>query len=355
MTKSVTVLGIMSGTSGDGIDLAYVRWNWHNTSVTWQLVGATTLPFTGGWSVRLQALTNVSGVALLEMDRTFGTMLGTIARQYWEEAQLPPPDLIAAHGYTFWHDPSVGVSHQLGHGATIAAAAGVPAIVDFRAADVAYGGQGAPLAPMGDTTLFPGNTAYLNLGGIANLYLPQASLAFDVGGANLLLNALAKEAGLAYDKNGQLAATGMLQPALLDQLLSWDYHNLLPPKSLDAGTVTRELLPILQDRQYALSDRMHTAAAYIGQTIGEAGKKHGCTADSRLLVTGGGTYHSMLIQYLTKHWPGEVFIPPSAWIDFKEAILFAYFGALRWYNIPYISKTLTGATKDTTGGAIYLP
>lgn len=355
MTKSVTVLGVMSGTSGDGIDLAYVRWNLHNTSVNWQLVGATTLPFTGGWSLRLQELITLSSGALLEIDRSFGTMLGTVARQYWEEAQLPPPDLIASHGYTFWHDPSVGVSHQLGHGATIAAAAGVPAIVDFRAADIAHGGQGAPLAPMGDTAVFPGYTAYLNLGGIANLYLPQASLAFDVGGANLLLNALAKEANLEYDKNGQLAATGTLQPALLDQLLSWDYHKLLPPKSLDAGTIKRELLPILQNGQYTLPDRMHTAAAYIGQAIGLAGKKYGCAADSRLLVTGGGTYHSILIQYLTKHWPGEVIIPPSAWIDFKEAILFAYFGALRWHNIPYISKTLTGAAKDTIGGAIYLP
>lgn len=355
MTDHIRAIGIMSGTSGDGIDIAYVSFDFSGNQVKWQLHHAATHPFSVTWKKQLSLLTDQTVPKLLAIDRAFGKLLGDSARQHWTQARLPSPDLIAAHGYSVYHSPKSGVSHQLGHGATLAGAAGVPAVVDFRAADLAYGGQGAPFAPMGDEVLFPGYQAYLNLGGIANIYFPRQQLGYDVTGCNLLLNALAAMAGQPYDLDGRLAAGGEVQDALLQQLMNWPYHQLSAPKSLHAGDVMAHLWPLLKDAPFTLADRLQTVAAWVGKSIGDAGTKQGYASTDRLLVTGGGTHHPDVVRQLTNTWPGEVVIPMKEWIDFKEAILFAYFGAMRWRGETFTRKELTGATQNTIGGAVYLP
>lgn len=354
MSHKLSVIGIMSGTSLDGIDLAYVQFDLTDPTPAWELQAAKTLDFSEEWKQRLTAIDQLPVQDFLAQDRAFGQLLGTAAKQWWIEKKLPQPDLIAAHGYTISHQPSKSVSHQLGHGATMAANAGVPVVVDFRSSDMAYGGQGAPLAPMGDEILFPGYQAYLNLGGIVNIYLPKQQLGFDITGCNLLLNALARLAGKPYDKNGQIAQSGRVRQDLLHQLEAWSYHHQAPPKSLHAGEVIDNLWPVLQQSAYSIADRLQTTAAWIGKAIGQVGAQYAAT-DDRLLITGGGAHHPAVIDHIQRHWPGKAEVAKTEWVDYKEAILFAYFGAMRWLKRPYVISNLTGATKDTVGGAVYLP
>ena len=358
------VIGLMSGTSLDGVDLVGCqllptdthRWEY-------QLLAATTLPLPTEWLRFLSGAQTEFGAILVHQHFVFGRYLGDCIRDFTRALPFQP-HFAASHGHTIFHEPTEkGLTFQLGHGAPLAAAAGLPVVCDFRTTDVALGGQGAPLVPLGDRLLFGEYGGCLNLGGIANLSVETAAgrLAYDVCACNQLFNALAAEAGLPYDADGQLARTGQVDAALLAALDAPAYFRQPAPKSLGREWVERHALPLLQNRAVPLPDRLRTAVRHVaGQlatAIGQALAATPATADRRVLTTGGGAFNGLLLDDLRSLLgpTAEIVVPDAELVNFKEALVFALLGTLRWREEVNCLASVTGARHDNVGGAIYLP
>ncbi len=372
---TLAVVGLMSGTSLDGVDLALVFLTPPSAVAgVWQaqLGPATTVPFPAVWRAALTAAPALVGADLQRLHVAFGQWLGEQVQAFLTSAGARAA-LVASHGHTIFHQPTPsaaegvarapGFTFQLGHGGALAAACGLPVVADFRTLDVALGGQGAPLVPLGDRLLFGQYGLCLNLGGIANLSgeTPAGRQAYDVCACNLLLNALAAEVGLPYDGGGALARTGRVVPALLAALDAPAYFGQVAPKSLGREWVEAEQLPLLQKADLPLPDRMRTAVAHIGGQIGRAGRAvlaaAPAGADRRVLATGGGAFHTLLVEEIGQALgeAASVVVPDAALINYKEAIVFALLGALRWRGETNTLASVTGARRDSSGGAIYLP
>lgn len=277
-------------------------------------------------------------------------------RQFVDHHRLSP-DFIASHGHTIFHQPDRHVSLQLGHGAYIAAHARLPVVCDFRTLDIALSGQGAPLVPIGDALLF-GNYDYcVNLGGIANVSfsLNGKRLAFDTSACNMLLNTLAGQLNEPYDANGKLAQSGSLNIELLQDLDAPDYFTAAPPKSLGKEWVLAHSLRTLAESSASVQDKLHTACHHIALQLKRAlpllhKGKH------RVLLTGGGAFNTFLVSCIEEHL-GEryhVEVPAPELVSFKEALIFAFLGVLRWRGEHNCLQSVTGASQNNIGGAIYL-
>ncbi|MEM9921169.1 MAG: anhydro-N-acetylmuramic acid kinase, partial [Bacteroidota bacterium] len=270
-----------------------------------------------------------------------------------------------SHGHTVFHHPESQMTAQIGDGAAIAAVTGMQVVSDFRTQDLAKGGQGAPLAPLADRYLFPGYDFYLNLGGIANISSNTGSsfVAFDIGAANQLFNALAQRAGQAFDEGGKIAASGQLLPTLLQTACQNPFYQLDYPKSLDNQWVQKEVIPLYLSTDAATADLMHTAVCQLAQLTAEAVRriieKEGLMPQKsyRMFSTGGGTLNNFLIQqiqsYCNEVVPLQLIVPKRSAIEFKEALLMALMGVFRIEHIPNCLSSVTGAKQSTIGGAIY--
>ncbi|MCB0571448.1 MAG: anhydro-N-acetylmuramic acid kinase [Phaeodactylibacter sp.] len=366
---SYDVLGLMSGSSLDGLDMAFCRFEIHSLvgleveSLRWELVKAETATFPELWRQRLACLPAGTALDLALAHAQFGRYLGELALGFLERHRLEP-GLIASHGHTIFHYPEQGLSLQIGDGAALAAATGYPTIDNFRMQDVALGGQGAPLAPIADQLLFGEYGFLLNLGGIANLTCRHKGrvVAFDSTGLNQVLNALARQLGLAYDEDGRIASGGRLIPELLAQAEALEYYRRPYPKSLGNDWVQEVLLPIFIGFDAPLPDKMFTACIHAGRQIardiGIVLQREGLPPGPyRMLATGGGAHNGFLVGCIRRECEKicslALEIPGPETIDFKEAVLMALLGALRAANIPNILPSVTGATRAAIGGALH--
>lgn len=366
MFKTIHAVGLMSGSSLDGLDIACCRFELETDSgqvEDWSLTATQTVSFEPEWRARLQHLPELSGLELAEAHINFGRYMGKLLQPFLRK--LPTPvDLIASHGHTVFHYPDRQLSLQIGDGAALAAVTGYTVVDNFRAMDVALGGQGAPLAPLADKHLFPGYHFYLNLGGIANISARSEDgfIAFDIGGANQVLNALAAELGLEYDENGEIAAGGRLRPALLEQADALPYFQQPYPKSLGNDWVQEQLLPVYRVAGYPVADKLHTACLQLARQTARSLKR---TLERepmpappyRMLVTGGGALNDFLLRCIReeaeKAAPLELVVPEADIIAFKEAALIALMGALRLEGLPNCLASVTGARRDAVGGAVH--
>ena len=359
--EKIDILGVMSGSSLDGVDLALCRFEWSDEKQglhNFEIVHGHTLPFSGDWPLILSTLDRASGFDLARYHTAFGHYLGELARAYIVENGFNPR-LIASHGHTIFHEiggqPSF--TFQLGDGAAIAAESGLPVVAAFRTADVAVGGQGAPMVPIADTLLFPEYDAWLNIGGIANITMRADDgtiKAWDVTGANQILNALAREIGLEMDKGGAMAHQGKYLPELATLVDANDWFSQPPPKSLANQWVARFQTDLFSAHSGALSDRMHTAAICVARHISAALPEGGGT----LLASGGGALNHFLMEQITamastKGWQIEQANPLV--LHYKEACMIALAGLLRWHGLPNFLPGVTGAKWPVSGGALYLP
>ncbi len=356
------VLGLLSGSSLDGLDMGLCRFALRTDEparpvADWSLERVHTVSFDSVWEARLRHAHTLSGRELWQLHVDFGHWMGARARAFIQDQ---PVDLISSHGHTVFHDPERRFTTQIGDGAAIAARSELPVVDQLRSADVARGGQGAPLAPLADVYLFPGYEAYLNLGGIANLTIQKAGqlTASDVGGANQVLNALAAEAGLAYDEDGRLARAGHPVRELWQQVDALPYFRQPAPKSLDNDWVRTQQWPIYERSTHSVADRLHTACRQLAGQIGYQ-LREAFPADQpvRVLVTGGGAFNGFLMDCIREAAPAtvEFHIPDPTVVAFKEAALMALAGALRWVGLPNCFASVTGADRDTVNGAVYLP
>jgi anhydro-N-acetylmuramic acid kinase len=258
--------------------------------------------------------------------------------------------LIASHGHTIFHQPEKGFTFQLGNGASIAAETGIPTVADFRTGDVALGGQGAPLVPVGDKLLFSDYESCLNLGGFANISFDQHGkrIAFDICPVNFILNDLAQKSGWPYDTGGELGRSGNMNRELLEQLNQLAFYRQSPPKSLGREWMNHYFMPLMAADEIPLNDQLRTAYEHIAIQISNASPVHG-----KMLVTGGGAFNTFLIERLKHHLKCEIVIPHAEIIQFKEALVFAFLGLLRFMGEINCYASVTGARRDSSAGVTY--
>lgn len=357
MRKQYQVIGLMSGTSMDGVDLAYCVFTYENENWIYKILNTDTYPYNAAWQDRLKACMNASGPDLVTTDHLYGRYLGELVRDFTDKHKLRP-DFVASHGHTVFHEPEQHLTLQIGHGAYLAAAAGLPVVCDFRTLDIALGGQGAPLVPIGDRLLFQEYDFCLNLGGIANISFETSKgrIAYDVCACNMLLNTLANEKNLEYDAGGQLARQGQLSPDLLRHLNQPEFFRASYPKSLGKEWVDKNSLASLLAANLPIEDKLHTACRHIAYQIGQSVATASNTGGQpKLLLTGGGALNLFLVELIRQELPQvEVVVPDTELINFKEALIFAFLGVLRWHQIPNCLQSVTGARENNIGGAVYL-
>lgn len=356
--KKHKILGLMSGTSLDGLDLCYCHiWQkgggWH-----FEILKTQNIAYTQELQGELKDAISLPAERLLQFHHTYGTWLGEQAKTFVEAHQLNV-DFIASHGHTTHHRPEMGVTFQLGSGQHVANAAGIQVVCDFRTNDVALGGQGAPLVPIGDRLFFGDYDFCLNLGGISNISfeVKDQRIAYDIGLANMVLNHITRKIGLEYDQNGNRARKGSLNTAMLQQLNALEYYLLPHPKSIGYEWFLKEVVPIVDSAEDSVENLLHTAVHHICEKIAQQIIMNAKGPKTSLLITGGGALNGFLIETLrTKLGPGvDVVVPDATLIGFKEALVFALMGALRKEQQINILKSVTGAKRDSSSGVFFLP
>lgn len=385
------VIGLMSGSSLDGLDIAFVEFHEQAGAWTYEIKATECYAYSPEWTERLKKATTLNALDYQLLHTAYGHHIGQLVNAFIEEYSLDyQVQLIASHGHTTFHVPAQKMTAQLGDGAAIAATTGINVVSDLRAMDVALGGNGAPIVPIGEKLLLKEYPLFLNIGGIANVScnLTNNYIAFDVCPANRVLNMLANKAGKPFDDAGQMAAGGTLQPELLNILNSLEYYRLPPPKSLanDFGTdVVYPLLagPRLGIKDTWIQDSLRTYAEHIaiqvknalqgatgydpdyagassGQGPRAAGNEQPATSDqqsNKLLVTGGGAHNAFLIERLTallREINIAVVVPDKKLVDFKEAIIMALIGVLRWREENNVLASVTGSLRNSIGGAVWI-
>jgi anhydro-N-acetylmuramic acid kinase len=348
------VIGLMSGTSLDGLDIAYCRFTKNDEKWSYKILAANTIPYTSNLRKRLASASSSSGLELALLDVKLGDYFGKQVVKFIKENNLKKPDFISSHGHTIFHQPSKGLTLQIASGAHIAAESNIPVVCNFRILDVAMKGQGAPLVPFGDEILFNQYEYCLNLGGFANVSLKKNKkrIAFDICPVNIVLNDLASRLGKKFDKNGSLARKGKLNEEILEQLNKLDFYQKTSPKSLGKEWVEKYVFPILNKPNVDVSDLLSTYVEHIAIQIANSITTK---ANEKILVTGGGAYNTYLIERIQYYTKAQIIIPDSKLVEYKEALIFAFLGLMRWAGKINILKTVTGAKKDLCSGTIYLP
>lgn len=344
-------MGLMSGSSLDGLDIAYCEFLLTNGSWEYKIPEAQTFAYSSEWSAKLSNLHKAKGISITDID--FGSLTADFVNEFIAKHQIKP-DLIASHGHTVFHEPAKGYTLQVGDGQTIAKETGIKTICDFRSKDISLGGQGAPLVPIGDKLLFGNYNFCLNIGGIANISFEEEGkmLAFDICGANQILNHLSLQAGKPYDENGDIAILGKMDKQLFNLLNSNAYFQQSPPKSLSNQYVRKNFIEAVDGFDCPLENKLFTVAKHIAfQTNGAISS----LPKGKLLISGGGAHNTFLTTAIKRETKHKLIIPSNKTIDFKEALIFAFMGVLRSLNLTNCLASVTGAKKDCSGGVIFTP
>jgi anhydro-N-acetylmuramic acid kinase len=360
-------IGLMSGSSLDGLDIAFVELQEQAGKWGYEILQADCYPYSDEWGGKLKNAINLSAKEYQLLHADYGHYTGQQINKFIDEHQLHyKVAVIASHGHTTFHIPEKRMTAQLGDGAAIAAETRLPVVTDLRALDVAFGGQGAPIVPIGEKLLLGDYNFFLNLGGIANISHnnPDNYTAFDICPANRVLNMLVNEIGKEYDDGGQIASSGTVDEGLLEKLNALDYYKQPYPKSLANDFGTDIVYPIIKQSGIEIKNAARTFVEHIviqmtntvrnfkisksqNTPLGDGGK---------LLATGGGALNIFLIQQLSKHLQElniEVVVPDTKLVNFKEALIMAFIGVLRWRQEYNVLPSVTGASRASIGGALW--
>lgn len=350
-----SVIGLMSGTSLDGVDIAFCRFSNDKNRWTYEIVHGETIGYPDSWKKILLNLEKADALTFQQTHVDYGLYLGALVADFIKKYDLKP-DFVSSHGHTIFHQPEKKLTVQIGAGSAIAAECNLPVVCDFRSLDVALGGQGAPLVPVGDKLLFSEFDFCLNLGGFANVsyQFNDQRIAFDISPVNIVMNAICAKLGKEYDNGGELARTGTIHESLLHELNELSFYNLPldSPKSLGKEWVIKNIDPLLEKFNLSEADVLRTFCEHAAIQIAKAlnNKPVG-----NLLVTGGGVYNTFLMEKIKKHVIHQLIIPGKDTIEFKEALIFAFLGVLRMRNEVNCLKTVTGAKHDNVGGVVAHP
>jgi anhydro-N-acetylmuramic acid kinase len=352
MNDKYRITGLMSGSSMDGTDLACCDLTWDGTRWDYRIIEAETKPYDPELKSKLEMACHWSRNEIEDLDRELGVYYASLLNDFHARHHLLP-DLISSHGHTILHEPKRGVTFQAGKGSIMAKRTGIKVINDFRSEDVAQGGQGAPLVPLGDRLLFARHEGCINLGGFANISYQNPDgqiMAYDLSPANMALNQVAGLKGLEFDKDGELARQGTLHSDLFQKMNQLDYYQAPAPKSLGREWFISELLPLMDASGLSPEDLMATVLEHIAyqvaQGINEAEIKS-------VLITGGGALNQTLISRLSYYAKASIEIPGEQLIHYKEALVFALLGALKIRGEINCLSSVTGGKKDLSAGTIH--
>lgn len=346
-------IGLMSGTSLDGLDIAACEFILSNGKWSFKILSCHTYPYSPEWKSKLADLPSADALTLSYYNVEYGHLLGRLTRSFLNKTDFMP-DLIASHGHTIFHQPANGFTLQIGSGSAIAAETGLPVVCDFRSADVALGGQGAPLVPVGDRLLFAEFDACLNLGGFANVSMEVDGerIAFDICPVNIVLNRIASRLGMEFDKDGIIARSGNVDFDLLEQFDNLGYYKQKWPKSLGREWLEQEFLPMANSYTGPVANLMRTVCEHVAAQVKRSVP---IQRDLKVMVTGGGAHNLFLMERIRDKSNQNWIVPQNEWIDYKEALVFAFLGVLRWRNEPNVLRSVTGSRINHSGGAIYYP
>ncbi|WP_047245829.1 anhydro-N-acetylmuramic acid kinase [Maribacter thermophilus] len=356
--KVYKIVGMMSGTSLDGLDLAYCH-IWKNKGKwTFEIKCTDSVSYDQKMEKELKDAIHLPAEKLLQLHNSYGTWLGEKANSFITDNDLEV-DFIASHGHTSHHRPELGLTFQLGSGQHLANASQKKVICDFRTNDLALGGQGAPLVPIGDQLIFGEYDFCLNLGGISNISfeVKDRRIAYDIGLANMILNYITRKIDLDYDQDGNMARSGVINKNMLKELNDLKYYLLPYPKSIGYEWFLEEVVPIVENTDDTIENLLHTSIHHICEKIAQQVSLNSNKQKQQLFITGGGALNSFLIETLKQKLDPkiEVVVPNKQLIEFKEALVFALMGALREEREINVLKTVTGAKRDSSSGVIFLP
>lgn len=356
--KKYNVVGMMSGTSLDGLDMAYCQFWKHKAQWEFEILATKSISYTREMQNELKDAIHLSAEKLLQLHNEYGSWLGENAQAFIVENNLEV-DFIASHGHTSHHRPKLGLTFQLGSGQHLSNTSGYKVICDFRSNDLSLGGQGAPLVPIGDRLLFSEYDFCLNLGGISNISFESkgSRIAYDIGLANMILNYITRKIGLDYDENGALAKSGTINPSMLKKLNDLNYYLLPHPKSIGYEWFLEEVVPIVEATKDSTENLLHTAVHHICEKIAQQVALNAGQRSQKLFITGGGALNPFLVNTLREKLDTEIelVVPDKKLIEFKEALVFGFMGVLRSEREINVLKTVTGAKRDSSSGVIFLP
>ena len=348
--KNFNVIGVMSGTSLDGVDIVYVKFTL-NESWRFKIINSKTYKYADSTVDMLSDISKKNLEEIKEIDVLYSKKLAKIINEFIEEFSINKIDFVSSHGHTAIHDPSNLITYQMGNLSTLSTEINQKVICDFRVQDVKLGGEGAPLVPVGEKYLFQEYDSFINLGGFANIsnHKGESLIAYDICPVNIILNNLSKKIGKDYDNKGSIASSGKLILNLYDQLQKLEYYQLDPPKSLGIEWVDKNMIPLINKySDYPIEDLLNTLSIHIANQISNNLKDI-----DKALITGGGAYNDYLIDIISSKSDSEIIIPSKNIIEFKEALIFAFLGVLRYLNINNCYSSVTGASKDHCSGKIF--
>ena len=346
------VIGLMSGTSLDGLDMAYCEFDLAGEHWQFNIVEAETIQYTKQWLTKLTEAPWLEEPHLNLLDQGYGKYIGHCVSEFVKKYRLDP-DLICSHGHTILHDPAHGITFQLGSGQVISETAKRRVVSNFRALDVSLGGQGAPLVPIGDKLLFPEYEYCLNLGGFGNISFDESGerKSFDICPVNMALNQICQQLGIGYDDKGENASKGKVEGKLLEELDGLGYYKESYPKSLSREWYEDKFRPVMEGANSSLIDKLCTLCEHITHQVANA--LNGSSPEHSLLITGGGAHNQFLIEQIKSKLKLDVYIPNKQIIDYKEALIFGFLGILKARNEINCLRSVTGAKRDCSGGEIH--
>lgn len=349
--SSKYIIGVMSGTSLDGIDIVYVKIN-NTESYSYEILNAATISYSKEWKSALKNGFHLSGEELTKLDADYGIHLGNTILNFIKENNISKIDFIASHGHTIYHNPEKNYTLQIGNGPYITSITGIKTICDFRVQDVALGGQGAPLVPIGDMLLFSDYDYCLNLGGFSNISFNEKNqrIAYDICPVNIVLNHYVTPLNIEFDDKGTIASNGNIVKNLLEELNSLPFYKAAKPKSLGYEFVVETIFPIINKYNLDIKDILCTFVEHIAIQIS---KKTESSIDKTMLITGGGAFNIFLMERIQAYTKTKLIIPEETIINYKEALVFALLGFLKDEGKNNCLKSVTGAQKDHSSGIVF--
>lgn len=346
------IIGVMSGTSLDGIDLAEIVFDYSNGKWNFNILAAETVTYSSYWKDELREAINYSEEKLERLDFKYSEKLSEEILKFIKKHNILEIDAVCSHGHTILHQPEKGFTYQIGNLPRISKMIGHTVVCDFRVQDVELGGQGAPLVPIGDKLLFSEYDYCLNLGGFANCSFEKDGqrIAFDICPANIVLNKYAEKLGKDFDEDGKLAASGNLDEGLLEKLNALSFYDEKPPKSLGLEWVKKYIFSLLEASEISSEDILRTFTEHIAIQLAKQ-----LAGNASVLITGGGAYNSFLIERLKKLALVEVVIPSPEIVEYKEALIFGLLGVLKLRGEVNCLASVTGASKNHSSGKIFYP
>ena len=349
--ENYNVIGVMSGTSLDGVDLAYIKFN-NSGRWTFEIFQSETVSYSEEWLNKLKNAIHFNPTELEELNVAYTKLLASIISNFISKHNLTEIDAVCSHGHTILHQPQNGFTLQIGNLPIIRDLVNQTIVCDFRVQDVQLGGQGAPLVPIGDELLFSEYDYCLNLGGFSNVSFNENGnrIAFDISPVNTVLNFYANKLGFSYDDAGNFAKSGNINQDLLQQLNDLEFYALPYPKSLGMEFVNAKIFPLMNSYSIDVKDKLCTFVEHIAIQIANICSK----PNAKLFITGGGAYNRFLIERLRNYLPTtELVIPDDKTIQFKEALIFGFLGVLRLRDEINVLSSVTGASKNHSSGVVF--